>query len=223
MSKEQPKNQSKIKSKVRELAERQGIKSSYGLQKRLNVAPTVAVNLWNDDVTRFSVETLQLLCEKLLCDVGDLLVYVPNARRKPVAANPAEVRERLRTGASVVASNPADVLAQFKKGSSGKVKVEKPVKTESLPDEIFAPSNSASDNEFSFSVGKIVSGESSAGSSVGEYNLTTKDAGELLNLSPRTVRENAEKGLLKGKQGKQSHWFFRRSDIDNFIAQRGKE
>jgi DNA-binding Xre family transcriptional regulator len=58
-------------------------------------------------------------------------------------------------------------------------------------------------------------------SSDNEYVLTTAAAGELLNLSPRTVRENAEKGLLPGKQGKQSHWFFRRSDIDNFIAQRG--
>lgn len=214
MSKDQPKNESKIKSKVQELAKKQGIKSSYGLMKRLNVAPTVAVNLWNDDVTRFSVETLQLLCEKLFCDVGDLLVYEPNARRqKPVAANPAEVKERLTQGAPVVAGNPADVLAQLKKGSSGKVETEKPIKQETMTDEDFAPSKSASDNEFSHSVAAIVAG--------GEYNLTTAEAGELLNLKPRTVRENAEKGLLHGKQGKQNHWFFRRSDIDNFISKRG--
>jgi transcriptional regulator with XRE-family HTH domain len=58
-------------------------------------------------------------------------------------------------------------------------------------------------------------------SSDNEYILTTAAAGELLNLSPRSVRENAEKGLLPGKQGKQNHWFFRRSDIDGFISRRG--
>jgi putative transcriptional regulator len=104
MSKEDPKNQSKIKSKVRELAEKQHIKSSYGLQKYLNVAPTVAVNLWNDDVTRFSVETLELLCKMFFCDVGDILVYEPNARRRKPAPAPESV-----------------------KGESVKVEAEKPV------------------------------------------------------------------------------------------------
>jgi VIT1/CCC1 family predicted Fe2+/Mn2+ transporter len=60
-------------------------------------------------------------------------------------------------------------------------------------------------------------------SSDNEYVLTTAAAGELLNLSPRSVRENAEKGLLHGKQGKQSHWFFRRSDVDEYKARRGQE
>jgi excisionase family DNA binding protein len=90
-----PKNQSKIKSRVRELAEKEGIKSSYGLQKHLDVAPTVAVNLWNDDVTRFSVETLQLLCEKLMCEVGELLVYEPNAKRSKSAPAPESVKGEL--------------------------------------------------------------------------------------------------------------------------------
>jgi DNA-binding Xre family transcriptional regulator len=60
-------------------------------------------------------------------------------------------------------------------------------------------------------------------SSDNEYVLTTAAAGELLNLSPRSVRENAEKGLLPGKQGKQSHWFFRRSDVAEYKARRDKE
>ncbi len=109
-----PKNQSKIKSRVRELAEKEGIKSSYGLQKHLDVAPTVAVNLWNDDVTRFSVETLQLLCEKLMCEVGELLVYEPNARRsKPVSAPESVKGESVKetTEKTVKASNGA--LVEF--------------------------------------------------------------------------------------------------------------
>jgi excisionase family DNA binding protein len=130
MSKENPKNESKIKSKVRELAKKQGITSSYGLMKRLNVAPTVAVNLWNDDVTRFSVETLQLLCEKLMCEVGELLVYEPNAKRsKPVAA-------------------PESV-----KGESVKVKTEKTVKASNGA--LVVSDNVASDNETSFSTEQI--------------------------------------------------------------------
>jgi DNA-binding Xre family transcriptional regulator len=60
-------------------------------------------------------------------------------------------------------------------------------------------------------------------SSDNEFNLTTAAAGELLGLKPRTVRENAEKGLLHGKQGKQNHWFFRRSDVAEYKARRDKE
>jgi excisionase family DNA binding protein len=122
MSKDQPKNQSKIKSKVRELAEKQHIKSSYGLQKYLNVAPTVAVNLWNDDVTRFSVETLELLCKMFMCDVGDILVYAPNARRSKPAPAPESV-----------------------KGESVKVETEKTVKASAGL--IVESDNVASDNE----------------------------------------------------------------------------
>jgi excisionase family DNA binding protein len=125
-----PKNQSKIKSRVRELAEKEGIKSSYGLQKHLDVAPTVAVNLWNDDVTRFSVETLQLLCEKLMCEVGELLVYESNAKRsKPVSA-------------------PESV-----KGESVKETTEKTVKASNGA--LVVSDNVASDNETSFSTEQI--------------------------------------------------------------------
>jgi excisionase family DNA binding protein len=116
MSKENPKNESKIKSKVRELAEKQGITSSYGLMKRLNVAPTVAVNLWNDDVTRFSVETLELLCEKLMCEVGELLVYMPNAQRsKPVAVSESVKGDSVREKKQKPFVNP-ELLRMVKDG-----------------------------------------------------------------------------------------------------------
>ncbi len=67
----------KIKSKIKEVAEKNGITSSYYLQQKLGVAPTVAVRLWRDEVTRFSVEILEKLCEEFNCQVGDLLVYMP--------------------------------------------------------------------------------------------------------------------------------------------------
>jgi DNA-binding Xre family transcriptional regulator len=99
-------NDSKIKSNVKAVAEKNGVKSSYGLQMVLGVAPTVAVRLWENKVTRFSVEILEKLCEKFACGVGDLLVYAPGGKpQKPVA------------------------VSESVKGESVKEKTEKPVKT----------------------------------------------------------------------------------------------
>jgi putative transcriptional regulator len=69
-----------IKSKVREVAEANGVKSSYALQHTLGVAPTVATRLWQDKVTRFSTDVLSRLCAAFNCQVGDLLVYVPDKK-----------------------------------------------------------------------------------------------------------------------------------------------
>jgi excisionase family DNA binding protein len=197
-----PKNQSKIKSRVRELAEKEGIKSSYGLQKHLDVAPTVAVNLWNDDVTRFSVETLQLLCEKLMCEVGELLVYESNAKRsKPVAA-------------------PESV-----KGESVKVEVEKPPKRKTgiwagKPNagslaEILAEGNSG--EGWKSSVLDIVQ------SSSDNELLSTVTVAERLGISRRSVGDYIKDGKLPAVKGKQGHNFIRESDLLEFIAQRDKE
>jgi DNA-binding Xre family transcriptional regulator len=64
-----------IETKVKEVAESRGIKSSYELQRALDVVPTVAVRLWRGKVTRFSVETLDKLCAAFKCQPGDLLRY----------------------------------------------------------------------------------------------------------------------------------------------------
>ena len=70
-----------IESKIKEVAEAKGVKSSYELQHALGVAPTVALRLWRGEVTRFSTETLDKLCNAFKCGVGDLLVYVPNEKQ----------------------------------------------------------------------------------------------------------------------------------------------
>jgi DNA-binding Xre family transcriptional regulator len=189
MSKENPKNESKIKSKVRELAEKQGITSSYGLMKRLNVAPTVAVNLWNDDVTRFSVETLQLLCEKLMCEVGDLLVYEPNARRrKPVAA-------------------PESV-----KGESGKVKTEKTVEYKIPELDEGTKESFKQDMGWRNSALDIVQG-----SSDNETLLSSVQVAERLNVSRKSVNDYIIDGKLKATKGKQNHNFVTEADLQEFI------
>ena len=70
-----------IETRVRDVAESRGIKSSYELQHALNVVPTVALRLWRGQVTRFSVETLDKLCSALSCQPGDLLVYVAEKKK----------------------------------------------------------------------------------------------------------------------------------------------
>lgn len=72
--------QSMIHSKVREVAERNGVKSSYELQHRLAVAPTVALRLWRGEVTRYSLETLNRLCNAFDCQPGDLFIYIPDKK-----------------------------------------------------------------------------------------------------------------------------------------------
>jgi excisionase family DNA binding protein len=64
-----------IESKIKEIAASKGIRSSYGLQKALDIAPSNALRLWEGKVTRFSVEILDKLCERFGVGVGDLLVY----------------------------------------------------------------------------------------------------------------------------------------------------
>ena len=70
-----------IETKVKEMAESRGIKSSYELQRALNVVPTVAVRLWRGEVTRFSVEILDKLCAAFDCQPGDLLIYKKEAAK----------------------------------------------------------------------------------------------------------------------------------------------
>jgi DNA-binding Xre family transcriptional regulator len=77
-----------IEPKVREVAERNGIKSSYELQHTLGVVPTVAVRLWRNKVTRFSLDILDKLCVAFDCQPGDLLTYkedAANVNKKIVA------------------------------------------------------------------------------------------------------------------------------------------
>ncbi len=82
----------------------------------------------------------------------------------------------------------------------------------------------------SFVLRESVKGESAKGtakkpvkSSDVEYTLTTKEVGSQLVLHPRTVREKAKKGELHGKQlGNQDHWFFRQTDVDDYVNRRSR-
>lgn len=64
-----------IKKHIKEIAEKRGIKNAFGLQKALEISPTVATKLWNEDFEMIGLGTLDKLCRVLKCQPGKLLSY----------------------------------------------------------------------------------------------------------------------------------------------------
>lgn len=63
-----------IKIRIREVAESKGIETAYQLQKLCGVQATVAAKWYKNDLKSIAISSLELLCEKLQCNVSDLLV-----------------------------------------------------------------------------------------------------------------------------------------------------
>lgn len=70
-----------VKWFVRELAERAGIRSAHELAKRAGLYRTSVYPIWKGTAKRADLETLARLCELLEVPVGQLLVYMPGARK----------------------------------------------------------------------------------------------------------------------------------------------
>jgi DNA-binding Xre family transcriptional regulator len=64
-----------IKTHVREMAEKKGIKTAYQLQKALDISPSVAARLWRDDFEFISRTSLDRLCRLLKCPPSKLISY----------------------------------------------------------------------------------------------------------------------------------------------------
>lgn len=64
-----------IKTHVREMAEKKGIKTAYQLQKALDISPSVAARLWRDDFEFISRTSLDRLCQLLKCPPSKLISY----------------------------------------------------------------------------------------------------------------------------------------------------
>ena len=64
-----------IQKHIREVAEKRGIKNAFGLQKALEISPTVATKLWNEDFEMIGLGTLNRLCKFLKCQPGRLLTF----------------------------------------------------------------------------------------------------------------------------------------------------
>jgi DNA-binding Xre family transcriptional regulator len=86
-----------VKLQVKEVAERRGIKTAYGLQKAMNVPPGTAARLWRADMSMIGLGTIDALCEALACEPGDLLVREKAAK---VSARKAKAGGGGRRGVS---------------------------------------------------------------------------------------------------------------------------
>lgn len=63
-----------LKVKIKEVAESRGLTNAYQLQKTVDLYPSVAARLWNNDFKQISLETLDKLCIALDADVSDFFV-----------------------------------------------------------------------------------------------------------------------------------------------------
>ncbi len=64
-----------IKLSIKEMAIKQGIKTAYQLQKRMNLQPSQAAKLYRNDLKMIGLDTLDNLCKCLDCEPSDILKY----------------------------------------------------------------------------------------------------------------------------------------------------
>ncbi len=62
----------KIKLKIKDFAQSQGIKTAYQLHKRADLKPPTAYRLFNNKAKHISLETLEKICSALDCEPGEL-------------------------------------------------------------------------------------------------------------------------------------------------------
>jgi DNA-binding Xre family transcriptional regulator len=211
-----------IKIKIAELARKHDVTSAYQLQNFLGISPSIASRLWKGDFDKIGISTINKLCNRLVCQPSDFLEYVqlPQSKEDPIHDRYVTKAERAK-GATRISralgwGNPR----------SKKPKVEPQTDNILLNNSLFdnaQSKNTKSDITQMKHVPQSSNTESDKTQTDNEFSLTSAEVGLMLGLKPRTVREYAEKDLLKGKQGKQNHWFFRRVDVLEFKAQRDKE
>lgn len=67
-----------ITKHIQEMAEKRGIRNAHGLQKAIDVSPTVAAKLWAGNFEMIGLGTLDKLCRVLRCQPDKLLRFVPD-------------------------------------------------------------------------------------------------------------------------------------------------
>lgn len=67
-----------IKNRLAVLMAEKGIKTMLELSKKTKIDKNTISNWYNQKITRFSADTLNTLCKFFNCQVGDLLIYVPD-------------------------------------------------------------------------------------------------------------------------------------------------
>lgn len=64
-----------IKTRIQELAKKNGIETAYQLQKVVSLSPSMASRLFKDDVEMIALRTIESLCDALKCKPADLFIY----------------------------------------------------------------------------------------------------------------------------------------------------
>jgi DNA-binding Xre family transcriptional regulator len=72
----------KLLIKIREVAEANGVKNAYQLQKKANLAPTTAARLFSNEISQITIDALEKLCAAFKCDAGKFFVREKTPRRK---------------------------------------------------------------------------------------------------------------------------------------------
>lgn len=71
-----------IKNRLAILMAENGIKTMQEISKKTKIDKNTISNWYNQKITRFSSETLNTLCKFFNCQVGDLLIYVPDDKKR---------------------------------------------------------------------------------------------------------------------------------------------
>lgn len=69
-----------IELRVREVAERKGINNPLALSKESGIAYANCHKIWNNQQKMIGLDTLDRLCEALVCEPGDILVRVTDGK-----------------------------------------------------------------------------------------------------------------------------------------------
>jgi DNA-binding Xre family transcriptional regulator len=74
-----------IKIKIAELAKKHDVTSAYQLQNFLNISPSIASRLWKGDFEKIGINTINKLCNRLVCQPSDFMEYVqlPPSKEDP--------------------------------------------------------------------------------------------------------------------------------------------
>ncbi|MEN3333089.1 MAG: Cro/C1-type DNA-binding domain [Blastocatellia bacterium] len=90
-----------MKLKIREVAERMGIKNASQLRSATKLGVGTCYQLWEGTATRFDLDTLNTLCNALQVGPAMLFDYTPDVASSGGDATPSETRQGVRRSSSV--------------------------------------------------------------------------------------------------------------------------
>lgn len=80
----------RIQTRIRKVAQAQGITNAYQLQKITGLSSSMAARLYRDDVKGLTLKVIEILCDALDCDPCELLVRVEEVERREVTIDRRE-------------------------------------------------------------------------------------------------------------------------------------